>query len=70
MRVLTRTPVSHYRVPICAKRVVDSIIEPATVDNEEEGFGRNAGNRGQEPWRSRGTIYRSLSIAAFGKQRS
>src|SRR5215469_16617951 len=48
VRVLTRTPVGHYRVPtyLRGKRgVVESIIEPAAVDNEEEGFGRNAGNR-------------------------
>jgi hypothetical protein len=48
VRVLTRTPIGHYRVPtyLRGKRgVVDSIIEPAAVDNEEEGFGRNAGNR-------------------------
>jgi nitrile hydratase subunit beta len=48
VRVLTRTPVGHYRVPtyLRGKRgVVDRVIEPAAVDNEEEGFGRNAGNR-------------------------
>jgi nitrile hydratase subunit beta len=48
VRVMTRTPVAHYRVPtyLRGKRgVVDSIIEPAAVDNEEEGFGRNVGNR-------------------------
>jgi nitrile hydratase len=48
VRVLTRTPVAHYRVPtyLRGKRgVVDSVIEPAAVDNEEEGFGRNVGNR-------------------------
>jgi nitrile hydratase len=48
VRVLTRTPVGHYRVPTYLRGksgVVDRIIEPVAVDNEEEGFGRNAGNR-------------------------
>lgn len=48
VRVGTRTPIGHYRVPRYLRgkigRVV-KIIEPALVDNEEEGFGRNAGNR-------------------------
>lgn len=46
VRIMTRTPVGHYRVPtylrgLCG--VVKEVIEPAGVDNEEEGFGRNAG---------------------------
>jgi nitrile hydratase len=48
VRVLKREPIGHYRVPtyLRGKRgVVDSVIEPVAVDNEEEGFGRNAGNR-------------------------
>jgi hypothetical protein len=40
VRVLTRTPVGHYRVPTYLRGksgVVDSAIELAAVDNEEEG---------------------------------
>jgi nitrile hydratase len=43
-----RFPVGHYRVPqyIRGKRaVVESIIEPRALNNEEEGFGRNAGQK-------------------------
>jgi hypothetical protein len=49
LRVLLRSPLGHYRVPAYLRgkigRVVD-IIEPRFVDNEAEGFGRNAGIRG------------------------
>ena len=40
-------PIGHYRVPIYLRGkigAVERVIEPAGVDNEEEGFGRNAGN--------------------------
>lgn len=46
VRVSVRYPVGHYRVPryIRGKRgVVETVIEPRAVNNEEEGFGRNAG---------------------------
>jgi nitrile hydratase len=46
VRIATRAPIGHYRVPLYlrGKRgVVDSVIEPAAVDNEQEGYGRNAG---------------------------
>jgi len=46
VRIKDRTPIGHYRVPHYLRgRVgkVDSIIEPVAVDNEEEGYGRNAG---------------------------
>jgi nitrile hydratase len=46
VRVLTRSPVGHYRVPtyLRGKRgIVEMVIEPTSMDNEEEGFGRNAG---------------------------
>ena len=46
VRVLTRSPVGHYRVPIYLRGktgVVESVIEPAGIDNEEEAYGRNAG---------------------------
>ena len=48
IRVLERQPIGHYRVPtyLRGKRgVVEQVIEPAFVDNEEEGFGRNAGSK-------------------------
>lgn len=44
--VLVRSPVGHYRVPqyVRGKRgSIEAIIDPAGVNNEEEGFGRNAG---------------------------
>jgi len=44
-----RFPIGHYRVPqyIRGKRaVIESVIEPRTLNNEEEGFGRNAGQKG------------------------
>jgi nitrile hydratase len=46
VRVSVRYPVGHYRVPryVRGKRgTVDRVIEPVAVNNEEEGFGRNAG---------------------------
>jgi nitrile hydratase len=49
VKVLVRYPVGHYRVPhfIRGKRgSVEMLIEPRAVNNEEEGFGRNAGLKG------------------------
>jgi nitrile hydratase len=46
IRILNRSPVGHYRVPTYLRGktgVVEAVIEPAGIDNEEEGFGRNAG---------------------------
>lgn len=48
VRVLVRSPVGHYRVPIYLRGKrgsIESVIEPAAVNNEEEAFGRNAGSR-------------------------
>lgn len=48
VRVLSRVPVGHYRVPVYLRGLaaeVEKVIEPAAVNNEEEGFGRNAGAR-------------------------
>ena len=48
IRIRERKPVGHYRVPTYLrgkKGVVELVIEPTAVDNEEEGFGRNAGSR-------------------------
>jgi len=49
IRISVRCPVAHYRVPtyIRGKRgVVEAVIDRALVNNEEEGFGRNAGALG------------------------
>ena len=48
IRISTRFPIGHYRVPLYLRGkvgVVGAVIEPAGVDNEEEGYGRNAGAR-------------------------
>jgi nitrile hydratase len=48
IRIRERKPVGHYRVPTYLRGkqgVVELVIEPTAVDNEEEGFGRNAGSR-------------------------
>jgi nitrile hydratase len=48
VRVAVRYPIGHYRVPryMRGKRgTVQSVIEPRAVNNEEEGFGRNAGSK-------------------------
>ena len=49
IRISVRYPVGHYRVPryVRGKRgSIEAIIEPAAINNEEEGFGRNAGLKG------------------------
>ncbi len=46
--ISSRFPVGHYRVPryIRGKRcVIEAVIEPCGVNNEEEAFGRNAGHK-------------------------
>lgn len=46
--IADRQPIGHYRVPtyLRGKRgTIEFIVEPGAVDNEEEGFGRNAGSR-------------------------
>jgi len=46
VRVAERSPVGHYRVPTYLRGktgVVEAVIEPPGVDNEDESFGRNAG---------------------------
>jgi nitrile hydratase len=48
IRIADRMPIGHYRVPRYLRKKlgrVESVIEPAFVDNEEEGYGRNAGSR-------------------------
>jgi nitrile hydratase subunit beta len=49
IRISVRYPVGHYRVPryIRGKTgVVEAVIKRALLNNEEEGFGRNAGSPG------------------------
>ncbi|WP_144141031.1 SH3-like domain-containing protein [Paraburkholderia sp. BCC1884] len=46
VRVDTRSPVGHYRVPSYLRGkagTVEAVIEPVAIDNEQEAFGRNAG---------------------------
>jgi nitrile hydratase len=46
VRIAELFPIGHYRVPnyVRGKRGrVEAVIEPPAVNNEEEGFGRNAG---------------------------
>jgi nitrile hydratase subunit beta len=48
VRILNRSPVGHYRVPVYLRGKtgwVEAVIEPRGLDNEEEGFGRNAGQK-------------------------
>lgn len=48
VRIALRFPIGHYRVPRYVRGkvgVVDSVLSPRIVDNEEEGFGRSAGLR-------------------------
>jgi nitrile hydratase len=49
VRVAVRYPVGHYRVPHFIrgrKGSVEMVITRAAINNEEEGFGRNAGSKG------------------------
>ena len=46
VKIAMRFPIGHYRVPTYIRGKhgrVEAVIEPPAVDNEEEGFGRNAG---------------------------
>ena len=46
VRTSSRAPIGHYRVPTYLRGkvgVVEFIVTPMAVDNEEEGFGRDAG---------------------------
>lgn len=48
VRISVRFPIGHFRVPnyIRGKRgSIEAIIEPPAINNEEEAFGRNAGNK-------------------------
>jgi len=46
VRIGNRSPIGHYRVPTYVRGkigTVEAVIEPIAVDNELEGYGRNAG---------------------------
>lgn len=48
VRVSLRYPIGHYRVPEYVRGkcgLVESIIKPVAINNEEEGFGKNAGTK-------------------------
>ena len=48
VRVSNRVPIGHYRVPTYLRGhrgTVEAVIGPCSLDNEEEGFGRNAGTK-------------------------
>jgi nitrile hydratase len=48
VRISVRNPVGHYRVPRYVRGKlgsIEAVIEPAAINNEEEGFGRNAGSK-------------------------
>ena len=54
VRILNRSPIGHYRVPAYLRGktgAVEAVIEPAGIDNEEEGYGRNAGTKPLLPHR-------------------
>ncbi|CAA2139008.1 SH3-like domain-containing protein [Hyphomicrobium sp. ghe19] len=44
IRIADRSPIGHYRVPRYLRRKlgrINAVIEPAFIDNKEEGFGRS-----------------------------
>ena len=48
VRILEREPIGHYRVPTYLRGkagTVEAVIEPTGIDNEQEGYGRNAGKK-------------------------
>ncbi|WP_233838839.1 SH3-like domain-containing protein [Paraburkholderia sp. ZP32-5] len=48
VRVMTRSPIGHYRVPIYLRGktgVVEKVLEPMQFDNEREGYGQNGGDK-------------------------
>ena len=47
--IATRAPIGHYRMPTYLRGKsgkIEAIIPGRAVDNEEEGYGRNAGSKG------------------------
>ena len=48
IKILTRKPIGHFRVPnyVRGKRGrVEAVVRPMAINNEDEGFGRNAGEK-------------------------
>ena len=48
VRISDRSPIGHYRMPAYLRGkagTVEAVIEPAGIDNEQEGYGRNAGKK-------------------------
>lgn len=48
VKISSRRPVGHYRVPTYLRGKtarIEKVMEPRQLNNEEEGFGRNAGDR-------------------------
>ena len=48
VRVSVRSPIGHYRVPTFIRGkpgTVEAVIPWTAVNNEDEGFGRNAGDK-------------------------
>jgi len=48
IRVANRVPIGHYRVPTYLRGkagTVAKVLSPTAIDNEAEGYGRNAGMR-------------------------
>jgi hypothetical protein len=46
--ISNRFPIGHFRVPNYVRGksgLIESVIYPAGLNNEEEGYGRNAGNK-------------------------
>lgn len=46
VRISVRYPIGHYRTPTYVRGKlgsVEAVIEPTGINNEDEGFGRNAG---------------------------
>lgn len=49
VRISQRFPIGHYRVPLYVRGkqgVVEKILSPMAINNEDEGYGRNAGIKG------------------------
>jgi nitrile hydratase subunit beta len=48
VRISVRFPIGHYRVPHYVRgkqALIEKVVEPPAVNDEEEGFGRNAGSK-------------------------
>ena len=48
IKIAKRSPIGHFRVPkyVRGKRGrVEAVVKPPAVNNEDEGFGRNAGEK-------------------------